>query len=158
MSGAFRSTEPGNPAQDGLVLLSVIGLLMLLSLLASEAATTLMWQTQTARHWARAAQEQTLQRQWLVDLYGFDPSFLTADVDSATCHALGDSCVYFAGSSSAADTWLFTLVPPMSTPTPGSSAGTAQPAPTVRGWLRRHAHSPSTVAAIWIWGQDEKAP
>ena len=140
------------------MLLSVIGLLMLLSLLASEAATTLMWQTQTARHWARAAQEQTLQRQWLVDLYGFDPSFLTADVDSATCHALEDGCVYFAGSSSAADTWLFTLVPPMSTPTPGSSSGTAQPAPTVRGWLRRHAHSPSTVAAIWIWGQDEKAP
>ncbi len=55
MRRAARSAASGLPAQGGLVLLSVIGLLMLLSLLASEAATTLMWQTQTARHWAQAA-------------------------------------------------------------------------------------------------------
>ena len=132
-------------AQGGVVLLSVTGLLLLLSLLASAAATQLSWNSQASRHWTQAAGDRMIQHRWIVELYRLNPGSLVAGVDSVDCYVLADACVHFAGEHSSGDTWRFVV-----------EAKDAQGANTpakIRGWLRRRAGDTTQVAAVWVQGQ-----
>lgn len=137
------------PCQSGLVLLSVIGLLLLLSLLASEAATQLSWGMQTSRHWNQATVDRIAQHQWIGELYRLDASFLVPGADSVDCSPLANACVYFEGQQSSGDTWHFVV---QSQPTQDVAAAGEEGRATVSGWLRRQTDRPDTVAAIWAWG------
>ena len=50
-SSEGKAVKVASSAEDGMVLLSVIGLLLLLSLLTADTATRLSWNIQTSRHW-----------------------------------------------------------------------------------------------------------
>lgn len=145
--------KPANRAvvalQGGMVMLSVIALLLLLSLLASNAATQLSWNMQTSRHWTQASLDRMTRQQWIVELHRLDVSFLLAGADSVECYLLADACIYFEGQQSSADTWHFVVEPqgPEGSLTP--AAGRLNRL-SVRGWLRRRVEEPSQVAEVWI--------
>jgi hypothetical protein len=138
--------------QGGMVLLSVVGLLLLLSLLASEKATQLSWNIQTSRHWSQATRERVAQHQWIVELYRLDLGSFAGGTDSVDCYALADACIYFTQEHSSAGTWHFVVEPSGAQGAGPSATGTDIPA-GISGWLRRRADEPTKVAAVWIQGQ-----
>lgn len=146
-----RTGKVASSAQGGVVLLSVLGLLLLLSLLASDAATQLSWNIQISRHWIQATGHRITQHQWVVELYRLDPSLLVAGTDSVDCDALADACIYFSGELSSGDTWHFVAEPSGAQDAGASITGRENP-DRISGWLRRRVEEPTKVAAVWIEG------
>ena len=57
-SSEGKAVKVASSAEDGMVLLSVIGLLLLLSLLTADTATRLSWNIQTSWHWIQATRDR----------------------------------------------------------------------------------------------------
>ena len=86
-----RGGSPVPPQEGGLVLLSVIGVLLLLGLLATSAGNQTRWLLQSAQHDSAHSRVLTRQRDLLAQLYGFDAQSLTAAADSGQCLNLDSS-------------------------------------------------------------------
>ena len=127
--------------QGGIVLLSVISLLLILSLLASSAAQQMHWLLQTAAQSTNQGRVQAQQRVLIGALYDLEVGFLNADTDSGVCHWIAPYvCVRFYPQRSSDLVWRFALV---------QQADNAQNL-LVEGWLRRRIGAPYEVAALWF--------
>ena len=109
--------------QGGIVLLSVISLLLILSLLASSAGQQMHWLLQTAAQSTNQGRVQAQQRV-LIGVHWIAP----------------DVCVRFYPQRSSDLVWRFALV---------QQADNAQNL-LVEGWLRRRIEAPYEVAALWF--------
>ena len=108
-----RGGSPVPPQEGGLVLLSVIGVLLLLGLLATSAGNKTRWLLQNAQHDSAHSRVLTRQHDLLTQVYGFDAQSLTAAADSGQCLSLdGSYCMQVEGQSSSLASWGFTLKPP----------------------------------------------
>jgi hypothetical protein len=151
-SSEGKAPKVASSAEGGMVLLSVIGLLLLLSLLTADAATQLSWNIQTSRHWIQATRDRVAEHQWIVELYRLDLGSFAEDAASVDCHALADACVFFTQEHSSEDIWRFVVEPSGGQDADLSAAGRDGPA-GISGWLRRRTDEPTKVAAVWIQGQ-----
>ena len=93
-SSEGKAPKVTSSAEGGMVLLSVIGFLLLLSLLTADAATRLSWNIQTSRHWIQATRDRVAEHQWIVELYRLDLGLLAEDPARVDCHAIADACVF----------------------------------------------------------------
>ena len=119
--------------QGGIVLLSVISLLLILSLLASSAGQQMHWLLQTAAQSTNQGRVQAQQRVLIGVLYDLEVGFLNADTDSGVCHWIApDVCVRFYPQRSLDLVWRFALV---------QQADNAQNL-LVEVWLRRRIEAP----------------
>lgn len=134
--------------QRGLVLLSVIVVLLLLSLLAAGLGSRLSWHRLLVGHGHQAMMLQNQQRLWLAQLYALDVSFLESGQDSVGCVAITSQlCGHFSAEQSDPQTWRFYLMPETGASDPGEADGfVAGPG----GWLRRDGNDTSRVALVWL--------
>ena len=151
-SSEGKAPKVTSSAEGGMVLLSVIGFLLLLSLLTADAATRLSWNIQTSRHWIQATRDRVAEHQWIVELYRLDLSLFPEDAASVDCHALAGACVFFTQEHSSGDIWRFVVEPSGGQDADLSAAVRDGPA-GINGWLRQRADEPTKVAAVWIQGQ-----
>ena len=128
--------------QGGMVLLSVIGLLLVLSVLASSAGRQMHWSLQTAAESMTYARDQSRHRVLISILHGVDVGMLTADIDSGTCHRIApDACVRFYPQRTSGTVWRFAL---MLQHSEGAQSL------LLEGWLGRRIEAPQEVAALWF--------
>ncbi len=91
-------------------MLSVLGVLGLMSLMIAPSAWQTLWLSQTAQYVAQQQEAHSYQRTVLAALYRFDLSPVVGDPCGSSCYGIDDrSCVCVVPENSAADTWRFEL-------------------------------------------------
>ena len=96
--------------QQGVVMLSVVGVLGLMSLMILHSAWQTLRLSQTAQHVAQQQQARSYIPTVLAALYRFDLSRVVGDPGGSSCYGIDDrSCVCVVPENSAADTWRFEL-------------------------------------------------
>ena len=128
--------------QRGMVLISVMGLVLILSVLASSAGRQMHWLLQTATQSSNQGRELAHRRVLIGALYGFDVGFLAADTVSGVCHRVAaDVRVRFYPQPSSDLVWRFVLE---------QHQDDGSRNLLFEGWLRRRATAPHSVAALWF--------
>ena len=135
-------TKRAHGSQRGVVLLSVLSLMLILSVLVSSAGWQMHWLLQTTTQGTNQAREQADHRLLVAALFALDVGFLSADTDNELCRWIApDACVRFYPQVSAEFIWRFTL---MEQQADGSQRE------LVGGWLRKRSARPHAVAALWL--------
>ena len=84
-------------------MLSVLGVLGLMSLMIVHSARQTLWLSQTAQHVAQQQEAHSYQRTVLAALYRFDLSRVVGDPGGSSCYGIDDrSCVCVVPENSAA--------------------------------------------------------
>ena len=96
--------------QRGVVILSVLSVLGLMSLMIAHSARQTLWLSQTAQHVAEQQAARAYRRTVVAALYRFDLSRVSDGSIGSACHGVDDrSCLCVAADTSAANTWRFQL-------------------------------------------------
>ena len=96
--------------QQVVVMLSVVGVLGLMSLMILHSAGQTLRLSQTAQHVAQQQQARSYIPTVLAALYRFDLSRVVSDPGGNSCYGVDDrSCLCVVREISAADTWRFEL-------------------------------------------------
>ena len=135
-------TKQARGSQRGVVLLSVLSLMLILSVLVSSAGRQMHWLLQATTQGTNQVREQADHRLLVAALFALDVGFcrriqITSCVAGSRKMSAFDSILSFQrnlsgglGAYAAAGRWL-----------PVELAG---------GWLRKRGESPHAVAALWF--------
>lgn len=135
-------TKQAHGSQRGVVLLSVLSLMLILSVLVSSAGRQMHWLLQATTQGTNQAREQADHRLLVAALFALDVVFLSADTDNELCRWIAqDVCVRFYPQFSAEFIWRFRLMQQQADGSQKELAG---------GWLRKRGESPHAVAALWF--------
>ena len=126
-------------SQRGIVLLSVIGVLLLLSLLARSGAQQMTWLLQNAQLGGEQRAMLAQRRQRAADLHGLDVSFLSPNQRGGECYRVTEQiCGRFYAQTSSNSIWRFELEDSSETSTQGS----------LDGWVHRSEDASDVVAKL----------
>ena len=136
-----KGPKQKGPKQKGIVLLSIIGVLLLLGLLASSVAKQVTWLLQNAQYDSRQRQTLAIKHLAVASLQQLEVRFLSAEQNGQLCYRVATHiCGRFYAQQSSAHVWRFQLEGR------GDDAGTTLAA----GWLHRHRIDTNRVAAIQV--------
>lgn len=124
--------------QRGMVLISVVGALMLMSVLLAHAAKQMGWLLQSAAQERSMRHVQAVQQLWVAHLHRLSITSIELEADSGRCWPIiSGGCGHFYAEPSANQIWRFEL-------------RDQSKKISLHGWLRSEVARPNQVGAVWV--------